>query len=192
MTSRIVCTLDPHRLGPGLALGRGNLDVTTTDVCDSQRAVFGNVAIGAGIVAFTCYFWSKSRPAAGLVGLCSVGVAQVDGPLDQTVGLDVTTWGYLVPDAQVWNRHLISGTESPLLQPVAERMCIGVLVDMTVTPSPQIAWSVNGNLVFQADLEIDKFYLPAVSIGSDSPGDVTASLNFGQSLFDYPKFSVQK
>lgn len=192
MTSRIICTLDPHRVGANLTLNRGNLDVTTTGVCDIHRSVFGTVAAGAGQFAYQVYFWSNSRPAAGLANLCSAGIAEVGCRLNKYAGEQALSWGLRPTEAAVYNNDaVISGSASPALQPIGERRCIGVFLDMT-GGTPICAWLVNGNLIFQANLTAGKFYVPAISIGSDSPGNITASLNFGQSLFDFPNFSVLK
>lgn len=190
MPSIIVATLDPHRLGPSLALGRGNLDVTATAVCDIHRSVFGTIAFGAGMAAYECYFWSTLQ--ASLANLCSIGVAEVGTALNKYAGELALSWGYRPSEAAVYNNNAsISGAASPALQAVAERQCIGVFLDMTGA-TPICSWQVNGSLVFQANLTAGKFYVPAISIGSTVPGDVTASLNFGQSLFNFPNFSVSK
>lgn len=193
MPSRIVCTLDPHRLGPALTLGRGNLDVSTVGIVDIHRAVFGTLAAGAGQWAMECFFWSELQPQAGLANLCSVGVAEVAQGLDKYVGEQALSWGLRPAEGAVYNNNAsISGSASPAIQPIAERQCIGVFLDMTGA-TPICAWQVNGNLIFQSNLTAGKFYVPAVSVGATSAsGIVTASLNFGQSLFNFPIFSVLK
>ena len=196
--NRIVCTLDPHRLGPGLVLSQGNLVVSCAGSDISYpamfaRAVFGTIAIAAGRVAFECSFWSTSRPAAGLSNLCSVGVAEVTEPLNQFVGHGALSYGYRPTEAQVWNNNadISTGVAAPALQPVAERQKIGVLLDCTGA-NPICSWQVNGSYIFQTQLHPSKFYVPAVSIGSTTPGDVSAEFNFGQFLFWYPFFSVSQ
>jgi len=192
MPSKIIATLDPHRLGDKLVLSGGNLIVTCTDVADIHRAVFGTIAQGAGISAFTCYFFSNSQPSAGLANLCSVGVAEVGSSLAKYVGEESTSFGLRPTEAAVYNNNAsISGSADPPIQPTAERQCIGVLLDQTVSPALCV-WTVNGSVVFQATLGSGKFYVPAVSIGSSTPEDVSAQLNFGQSLLDFPIFSVLK
>ena len=93
--SRIVATLDPHRLGDGLELLQGNVVVTTNKVCDFHRMVMGSIAIGIGTVAFECYFYSTSNPSAGLVNLCSVGIAVQDAALNAYVGEEADSNGPL-------------------------------------------------------------------------------------------------
>lgn len=191
--NKIYCTLDPHRLGNDLALSQGNLVVTTTDIVDIHRAVFGTLAMASGMLAFECEFWSTSQPAAGLANLCSVGVAAVGSSLAKYVGEETTSWGFRPTEHAVYNNNAsISGSASPALQAVAERNVIGVLLDNTVSPGIA-SWHVNGNYIFQATLTAGLFYVPAVSIGSSaSPNDVSAYLNFGQNLLKFPLFQVQK
>jgi hypothetical protein len=43
---------------------------------------------------------------------------------------------------------------------------------------------VDGTSVYQATLPTGMGWLPAISIGSDDPGDVSACINFGQNRFD--------
>lgn len=192
MPSKIVATLDPHRLGDGLALSQGNLVVTTTKVCDIHRSVFGTIAIGAGKSAFEGQFWSTSRPSGGLANLCSIGLAEVSSSLAKSAGEEPASWGFRPTEAAVYNNGAsISGAASPAIQTTAERMRIGVFLDCTVSP-PLAVWHVNGNPIFQATLTAGKFYVPAVSIGSDAPGDVSAYINFGQRLLDFPLMTVTK
>lgn len=192
MPSKVLATLDPHRLGDGLVLSQGNLVVTTTKVCDIHRSVFGTIAMAEGMSAFECQFWSTSRPSAGLSGLCRVGLAEVDSSLAKAVGEESTSWGLGPTEAEITNNNAsISSGASPAIQTIAERVCHGVLLDCTVSP-PIAVWHVNGNPIFQATLTANKFYVPAVSIGSTIAGDVSAYLNFGQRLLNFPLMSVTK
>jgi hypothetical protein len=192
MPSKILATLDPHRLGDGLSLSQGNLVVTTTKVCDIHRSVFGTIAMAEGKSAFECQFWSASRPSAGLANLCSVGVAESSSSLAKYAGEQSTSWGFRPTEAAVYkNNASISGAASPAIQAIPERAVIGVFLDCTASP-PIAVWHVNGNPIFQATLTANKFYVPVVSIGSTVAGDVSAYVNFGQRLLNYPLMSVTK
>lgn len=174
-------------MGPKLALSQGNLVVGTTDICDISRAVFGTLPMGAGRIAFECAAWSQSQPAAGLIDLFTVGVAEAGAPLDQQIGEGPKTFGYSPANAEIRNNGVsILDTAGPDLQPQKERVWIGVMVDMIAAI---VSWHVNGSYIAQAALTPGKFYLPAVSIGSTTPGDVSAQLNFGQYLLNFPNFS---
>lgn len=192
MPSKILATLDPHRLGDGLVLSQGNLVVTTNSVLDIHRSAFGSIEMAEGMSAFECQFWSTSRPSAGLANLCSVGIAESDASLAKYVGEEATSWGFRPTEAAVYNNDAsISGAASPAIQTTAERVTIGVLLDCIASP-PIAVWHVNGNPIFQVTLSANKFYVPAVSIGSSTPGDVSAYLNFGQRLLNFPLMSVTK
>jgi hypothetical protein len=192
VTTKILATFDPHRLGPSLTLDQGNLVVTTTDVCDIERAVFGTLAQAAGVSCFECQFYSVSQPAAGLANLCSVGVAGAKSSLSMYVGEEATSWGYRPTEAAVYNNGAsISGSYTPALQVTPERQVIGVAIDNTVSP-PIAVWMVNGNVIFQATLTAGLFYVLAVSIGSTIVGDVSAFINAGQNLLSYPIFTFDK
>jgi hypothetical protein len=186
--SRIYPTLDPHRLGANLALSQGNLVVTTSAICDFNRAVFGSLGNAIGTVAFEVYFYSQSNPAAGLVDLCSVGVAEVGCDLDKFVGKQALSWGMRTNNgsgnAGIWNNNALVGSA---LQGIAERQCIGVLLFNDPT-TPRVGWHVKGNPIGQANLTAGKVYVPAISIGSAaSPSDNAAVINFGQrGGLDYP------
>jgi hypothetical protein len=192
MPSKILATLDPHRLGDGLSLSQGNLVVTTTKVCDIHRSVFGTIAMAEGKSAFECQFWSTSKPQAGLANLCSVGVAEASCSLAKYAGEEAASWGLRPTEAAVYNNNAsISGAASPAIQAIPERAVIGVFLDCTASP-PIAVWHVNGNPIFQATLTANKFYVPVVSIGSTVAGDVSAYVNFGQRLLNYPLMSVTK
>lgn len=187
MATRIYSTLDPNRLGPKLFLSQGNLIVSTTEACDIARAVFGTRPIGAGRVAFECAFFSQSQPAAGLVDLCAVGVAALNSPLDEAIGSNASTFAYLPANADIRNNGIsLVDSSFPDLQVQKERVFIGVMLDMVAAV---VSWHVNGSYIGQAALDPTKQYLPAVSIGSSTPGDVSAQLNFGQYLLNFPNFS---
>lgn len=181
--NKIICTLDPHRMGDKLALSQGNVVVTTTDVCDFHRAVFGNIAIPLNVMAFECYFWSTSNPASGLVNMCSVGIVQKGSSINKYVGEESTSYGLRTSDgagnAGIYNNN---GVLTALPQ-IAERQCIGVLLNADIS-NPYVSWQVNGNYLGQVALPTGKFWLPAISIGSGTPGDVSAYFNAGQHPFD--------
>lgn len=189
--NKILCTLSPNRCNSSLLLSQGNLVVTTKEICDFHRAVFGNIAMAAGTHAFECYFWSTSNPDAGLVNMCSVGVATADSSLSQYVGEGAESYGFRPSDGAgnsgiYHNNTLVAGFDQQ-----AERQAIGVAL-WNDPVSPYVSFQVNGNYLGQVALTAGKFYVPAVSIGSGAPGDVSAYLNFGQRLFRHPIFTVNR
>jgi hypothetical protein len=203
MTSRIFCTLDPHRCNSGLTLSQGNRVVTTNAIQNFHRMVFGTLAFAAGKIAFECSFWSTSRPTLGLVDLCSVGVAAVHadfnsnycgeavpvGGVIQSVGLRPSDGSGGATGAGIYTSDTLVGSA---FNTVAERKVIGVFLDNTPA-TPIVTFSVNGSYIGQVNLTAGTFYVPAVSLGAiASPDDVSAYLNFGQSRFDFPVFSVTK
>lgn len=193
MSTKIVATLDPNRLGPKLALSQGNLIVSTIDACDFNRAVFGTVAVGAGKFCYEAYVWSNSQPSAGLLNLVSLGIV-ADGQcsLSMYVGSQPRSFGLRPSDGRVDNNGAeISSDSAGGIQPIAERRCIGVYADFTVS-TPFAAWAVDGNTVFQCNLPSGFFWLPAISIGSDTPADISVQTNFGQNLLDFPNWTVFK
>ncbi len=191
--SRIVATLDPHRLGDGLELLQGNVVVTTNKVCDFHRMVMGSIAIGIGTVAFECYFYSTSNPSAGLVNLCSVGIAVQDAALDAYVGEGADTsgpvsWGLRTSDGAGNAGIYAGGALLVALDQIPERKCIGVIL-YNDQANPYVAWQLEGNQLAQVALPPGQFYVPAVSVGSAaSPNDNNAYLNFGQHPLDYTTF----
>jgi len=189
--NKILCTLSPNRCNGLLSLSQGNLVVTTKEICDFHRSVFGNLAFGAGTHAFECEFWSNSNPAGGLVNLCSVGVASANSALNQCVGQGAESYGFRPSDGAgnsgIYNNNsLLTGYAQQ-----GERQVIGVAL-WNDPVSPFVSWQVNGNYIGQIALTAGVLYVPAVSIGSDSPGDVSAFCNFGQRLFRYPIFTVNR
>lgn len=199
--NKVVCTLDPHRLGDKLELSQGNLVVSTTEVCNFQRGAFGTIALGVGNASFECYFYSTSRPAGGLVDLCAVGLVEVGSALDQVIGdeTEATTsafpmsWALRTNSTDSGGHYaaiVAGGVELDRLLSQDERVCIGVFFYGDIL-APKVAFHINGNWIGQADLTPGRFYLPAVSIGSSaSPDDVAAYLNFGQRGLNYPNMQV--
>jgi len=96
--NKVICTLDPHRLGDGLDLSQGNLVVTTTAAEDYHRAVFGTIALGVGNASFEGFVYSTSRPSAGLADLFSIGLVEVGSALDKYVGEESTSYGLRTSD----------------------------------------------------------------------------------------------
>jgi hypothetical protein len=193
MPSRILCTLDPHRLGAGLLLDQGNLVVTCagSDIsypANVNRSAFGTIAVGAGTVSFECYFYSTLRNS--LSNLAAVGVAENTCSLSAYVGSSALSWGYFPANGEIRNNGVaINDSSSPEVKPAAERQCISVL--LVQGAAPYAVWMVDGNVVFQANLTPGKFYVPAVSLGATVAGDVSACFNFGgDHLFDFPNFVV--
>lgn len=176
--SRRFATLDPNKLGSSLRLDYGNLVVTTTEGnLSMERAAFGNIAKGNGRAYFETYFYSESRGDLSL--LLSVGIARIDAPLNQYIGRDATTYGLRAADGGIWNDN----TEIVAGSIPGERVCLGVFLDLLASP-PTCAWSVDGSEYALVELDAGHFWLPAVSIGSDTAGDVSAFVNFGQRPFE--------
>lgn len=194
MSTKIVCTLDRNRTGPGLELEADNVTVTTTIACDFRRAIFGTLAHGSGIVAYEAYVWSQSQPQAGLLNLVSIGlVAEGKCSVKEYVGGEPYSYGFRPADGRVDNNGVqISSNSAGSIQPVQERHCIGVYIDLS--GSPFAAWAVDGATVFQHALPSGQFWLPALSIGSSTAGDIQAECNFGGDarLLDYPYWQVLK
>jgi hypothetical protein len=200
MSARTFATLDPNRIDGSLSLSQGNCVVTTNAIVDYNRKALGTLAFGAGTIAFECYFWSTSRPNSGLLNLCSVGVASTACPLNLYVGGDTSTASVVscglrpsdgsggATGAGIYSNGALQGSA---FNQVAERSCIGVMLVNDPT-TPIVSFHVNGNNVGQFTLTAGLFYVPAVSIGSASVGDVSAYLNFGQYALDYPLMQVTK
>lgn len=180
MTSRTYATLNANALGDGLSLDQGNLVVTTNaDGLDFHRAVFGTQPKGTGQMYFETYFYSTSRPTGGLVNLLSVGVAQVGSSLSKYVGEESTSYGFRPADGGIYN----DDTESQSTDAIGERMCIGVLLDLTAS-TPNVVWYVDGSQIGYSEIDTDEFWVPAISIGATTAGDVSAFVNFGQRPFE--------
>jgi hypothetical protein len=194
VSTKIACTLDRNRIGPGLDLAADNVTVTTTQICDFNRAIFGTLAVGSGTYAYETWIWSDSQPLGGLVNLVSIGlVAEGLCSLKKYVGSQPYSYGFRPADGRVDNNGLqISSNSAGAIPKTAERQCIGTYLDMTGA-TPFAVWAVNGNTVWQQNLPAGKFWLPALSIGSTIAGDIKAETNFGGNrLLDYPFFRVFK
>jgi hypothetical protein len=177
MTGRIYSTLDRNRVGPGLLLDQSELVVTTSEVCDLNRMILGSLAAYSGTFAYELYFWSQSR--GDLSGLLSFGVALVGADLTLFVGESADSFGFLLADGEIWNDNASIETVTE----GGERIAVGVVLSLSPT-SCTCDFLVQGSLVYQATLPTGDGWLPAISIGSDEPGDISASVNFGQNRFD--------
>jgi hypothetical protein len=188
MTTKVYSTLDPTKQGLLLNLLQGNLQMTTLDVCDFSRAVFGTIAQGAGRSAYECYVWSQSQPQGGLVNLWSVGVAASTCSLALPVGHEALSWGLRQDGVYNNNVKISSDSGGNEIQGIGERKCIGFFLDQSNPSAPYAVWVLEGNAIFQCNLTPGHFYVPAFSIGSSTPADVSLQVNFGQNLFNYPNF----
>jgi hypothetical protein len=179
MTSRILCTLDPGAVGPGLSVDEGGQVVTTLqNGLDLDRAVHGTLAVRAeGVYRFECYHWSNSRD--DLAGLVSIGVSQPDASLDAAVGSEDISWALRPADGAIYTDDSSLAT----VDIVAERTSI--VVELTIASgSCTCAWYVNGGQVHEATLPTGKAWVPAFSLGCAEAGDISIVANFGQWRFD--------
>lgn len=182
MTTRVNSTLNPNALGPGLVLDYGNVVVSTNaGALDIHRKVLGRIPKGVGISYFE--FWHYSNLQGNLANLVAVGIAQQDAPLDTAVGEDATSWGFQLTEGVTRNNNATVDT----YQPVAERTCVGVLL-VNDPMSPTVSWYVNGSLLGTNAIAAGKFWVPAISIGTDADGagGLKAFVNFGQRPFEHP------
>jgi hypothetical protein len=187
VSSRTFATLDPNRIGDGLALEMGNLIVkTNADQLSNARKCLGTVPRGTGDAYFECYFYSDTRPA-DLAETCSVGIAQVGSSLDTYVGEDADSIGLIIGTGEIQS----GGSVIETVNSQAERLCIGVLVRLEAgSAGDTVAFSVNGNLLYEASIPDGQFWVPAVTVSGLDAGDMRAFLNFGQRGFDYPAIVV--
>jgi hypothetical protein len=177
-------TLNPNALGPGLALDLGNLVVTTDQInLDGERMVLSTIPKAVGQVYAECYFYSQFR--GDLSGLCAIGVAETDSPLDEMAGgASGKSYAYRPADGGIW--HAGAEIDSGSTQPAAERRCIGLTVDFNNVSGPLATWYLDGSQIGYVLLPTDKFWCLAVSVGcgTQAAGDVSAFINFGQRAFE--------
>ena len=177
MGARVYATLDQNRVGESLLLDQSLLVVTTGEECDIHRMILGTLPAYSGRFAYEAYFWSQSR--GDLSGLISFGVAPVGADITQFVGESSTSFGFKLADGEIWNNN--ASIQS--VNPCAERIAVGVILNLSPTTCT-CDFTVNGSSIYQATLPLGEGWLPAISIGSDGAGDISASVNFGQNRFD--------
>lgn len=177
MTTRTYATLDRNRIGDSLLLDESDLQITTNAACDGARKVLGTLAVMSGTYAYECYVWSTSR--GDLTGLVSIGVAQPDSPLDAAVGNDYNSWGLWPSEGTIVHNNSTVSTPGE----VTERVCVGVKLELSPSAAT-CTWYVDGAEIASASLPTGKAWLPAIGIGSGSPGDISAAVNFGAWRFD--------
>jgi hypothetical protein len=182
--AKTFATLNPNALGPGLALDLGNLVVTTNAIdLDGQRMVLSTIPKAVGRAYVEVYLYSNSQ--GDLAGLCSVGLAEVDSPLDEMVGgASGKSYGYLPADGGIYN----AGAKIDDAEVLVERKCIGMYVNFQGESSngPFLAWYDEGSLIHSLFLPPDKFWCVAISVGTTAAGaaDISAFVNFGQRAFE--------
>jgi len=177
MGARLYATLDQNRVGESLLLDQSLLVVVTGEACDIHRMILGTLPAYSGRFVYECYFWSQSR--GDLSGLVSIGVAAVGADITQFVGESADSFGFRVPDGEIWNNNASIAT----VNSSAERVAISVILDLSPS-SCTCDFLINGSSVYQATLPTGQGWLPAISIGSAEAGDISASVNFGQNRFD--------
>lgn len=178
---RVYSLLDRARVGPGLIVGDDDLTVTTLNTCDINRTILGTQWAASGAFAFESYFWSVSR--GDMTGMFALGIAQANAALDKFVGFDNYGIGWFPVDGtiKVNNTVVVTG-----LAAQQERTSLGVmlvlgpgygLLSFVADGSPIYTYTLSG-------AQLDKLWYPAFSLGSASPGDVSAIVNFGANRFD--------
>lgn len=194
--SLVYAILDQNRCDANLSVSMGGLVVSTLNPGTYRSAVFGSLALGSGHVGFECQFWSNSQPAAGLVNMCTVGIATPDTPTNKYIGELSTSYGLNICDTAavaggtpgaggIYN-NAGRAVATPLL---VERRVISVLLYNDPT-TPIVSWMVDGNFLGQMALPVGKTWVPAVSLGSATAGDISAYLNFGQRRLTFPTMQV--
>lgn len=183
MTTRDYAKLDRSRLGPNLLLDDSDLQITTDSSCDGERKVLGSLPVMSGEYAYETYFWSTSQ--GDLTGLASFGLANPDSPLNVATGNDTSSVGYFFAEGEIRgltrNHGIISTLDSPGAQ--AERVCLAVHASLSPS-SPYCEFLVNGTVVSTIDLPSGRAWMPSISVGSSSAGDLRAAMNAGQWRFD--------
>ena len=177
MAGRRFCLLDRNRMGPLLALSETAVECTTVDACDVQRTILGDVAAMAGIYHFEVYVWSQSL--GDLSNLFWFGVAPTDAPLSGSVSNAPVSVAYSPGLGEIWQ----DGALFDNVQQQAERTCLGLRLELTPGAST-VTFYVQGAPVMVVPIADGYRWLPAFSIGSDTPADVSLWVNFGQSRFD--------
>jgi len=179
VTTRTYCLLDKGAAGDGLSVDEGGTIVTTNvNALDLQRAVLGTIAVSEGTYHFEAYCWSTSR--GDLSDLVSIGIARVDAPLNDAIGEAANTYGIWPADGELY----ASGAKAATFDPIAERNCIGVRVVLSAGAAA-VTWYLNGNELHTQELPTGQRWTPAISIGSPEAGDVSVTINAGQSRFDF-------
>lgn len=179
MTARERCYLDRNRVGEGLLLNEDDLSFTTSVDCDFNRKIIGTLPVMSGNYALELYFYSTSQD--DLSSLTSFGVAYDDGTrLDTYVGAETQSYGMLCADGVIRNND----SDVATFTPIPERTAVGL--ELSLDPvSPNIKFFRNGAMVAAlSGLPVGKAWYPCFSIGSNSPGDVSCQVNFGQYRFD--------
>lgn len=177
----IIATLNPNALGDGLGLDLGNLVVTTLRTnLDRNRKVLGTLPKAVGRAYIEAYFYSTFQ--GDLTGLCALGIAATNVPLNTSVGNDALSWAIRPDTGGIWNNSTeIESGSGPV---VKERNCIGIYVNfdgIDSTGQPYVAWFVNGSQYASVLLPTGHFWVIAVSIGSTAQGagDLSCFVNFG-------------
>lgn len=172
--ARNFATFNPNALGPGLALDYGNLVVTTDQInLDGERMVLSTIPKAVGETWINAYFWSNFR--GDLTGLCSLGIAEVDSPLDEMVGgASGKSYGLRPTEGNIW--HAGAAIDTSGFDGIDERRCIGMQVKFQGTSAgPEVLWFVERTQVARIILPSGKFWCYAASVGngSQAAGDIS-------------------
>lgn len=165
-------------MGTGLSLDANDQVVTTTsNSLDIHRTIMGDLPVSSGNYQYEVYFWSQSR--SSLANLLSFGVAQTSSSLVKYVGEEATSFGWRTADGGVYSNNAVLSAV-----PVQdERVLLGIYLALSPS-SCTCSFVLNQSSVYTAALPLGKAWLPALSIGSASAGDVSAACNFGLDRFD--------
>lgn len=180
-TPRVYATFAQADLGPLLDTEEGGLVVYATgDGLSINRQARANLAKGIGSSGyFECIFFGEE----GLTGRVSVGIVNTAGSpepsLSVYVGGDDDSIGYRAGDGQI---H-VNGASVASVSVAGVQDVIGIALFGTGSPSPTVAFYVNGLLIHERTLTAGD-WVPAVTVTSEDSGGIKAFVNFGKRAFE--------
>lgn len=168
-------TLDPTKLGSGLALEQSDTVVTYTGAVSIARKVLATEPKETGVWRVACFFWGD----AAITNRISFGLARPTSSLSAYVGGDADSYGYRVAEGQIHH----NGASIDAVTAGAKGQWIDIILNLnTLTASFFLA----GAPLYELTLPDAGPWCAAVTVSGTTGYDLRALLNTGQRAFSWP------
>jgi len=180
--TRLYSTFDPANLGANMALEQANTIVTTSASGTINRMVKALYPKQSWQWFAEFAYWGD----AALTGAVSVGVAKAASPLNNYVGEDADSYGYLAGDGEIHN----NGASVASVATAVAGDIIGVWINIGDGSAASVSWFLNGELLHTESLPDEGPWYLADTVSSSTSDTLSSWINTGQRDFEFPVAGV--
>jgi hypothetical protein len=185
MTSRTFNTWNPNACDPSLLLDQGNLVVTTgANALSTSRKVMGTLLKSTGRFNSEHEVWTV--PMVNLGANVVLGVAQTDSPLNQAVGADSKSYGFVLGTGELKNNGSVITTLDIVNEPTTSILRNVISLYTVLDSGPWLIIAINGSERYMLSLPSGKTWGWAATLAGGNAGETSLYSNFGQRGFNFP------